>query len=161
MWFFPVLVIGLAVALSIPLGRYMAWVLDRDGPRNPVERLLFTGNQSWKQYCVAMLISNGVIFLLGYLVLVTQPWHPAFLNPDHKGMLAPTTIFNTACSFMTNTNLQHYAGEVHLGYGSQLFGIGWLQFVTPAIGARTSLPGISTPPRDQSSARSMFTVCEW
>src|SRR5581483_4448570 len=62
------------------------------------------------------------------------PYHPAFLNPDGKGMLAPSTIFNTCASFLSNTNLQHYAGEVHLTYGSQLFGILWNQFVTPAIG---------------------------
>jgi K+-transporting ATPase ATPase A chain len=49
-------------------------------------------------------------------------------------MLSPTTIFNTACSFLTNTNLQHYSGEVHLSYGSQLFGIMYKQFVTPAVG---------------------------
>jgi K+-transporting ATPase ATPase A chain len=130
----PVLVIGLTIALSIPLGRYMARVLDREGPRNAVERALDTGNQTWKQYVYAMLISNVVIFLFGFLVLATQPWHPAFLNPDNKGMLSPTTIFNTACSFLTNTNLQHYSGEVHLTYGSQLFGIMFKQFLTPMVG---------------------------
>src|SRR6476620_10706152 len=134
MWLLPVLIIGLTVALSVPLGRYMARVLDRDGPTNAVERLLFTGQQDWKQYCFAMLRSNGLIFLFGYAVLATQPWHPAFLNPDHKGMLSPSTIFNTACSFLTNTNLQHYAGEVHLSHGSQLFAIMYKQFLTPIIG---------------------------
>src|SRR5262249_18479489 len=71
---------------------------------------------------------------VGFLVLATQPWHPGFLNPDGKGMLSPSTIFNTTASFLTNTNLQHYSGEVHLSYGSQLFAILWKQFVTPAIG---------------------------
>src|SRR5262245_1411532 len=130
----PVLIIGLSVALSIPLGRYMARVLDRSGPRNAIERWLDTGPQSWKQYVYAMLLSNAVIFLCAFVILGTQPWHPAFLNPDNKGMLSPTTIFNTACSFLTNTNLQHYSGEVHLTYGSQLFGIMFKQFLTPAVG---------------------------
>src|SRR5262245_54098280 len=134
MWLLPILIIGLTVSLSVPLGRYMARVLDRDGPTNRVERWLDTGHQTWKQYCFAMLWSNGLIFLFGYLVLATQPWHPAFLNPDNKGMLSPTTIFNTACSFLTNTNLQHYSGEVHLTYGSQIFGIMYKQFLTPAVG---------------------------
>src|SRR5215211_1536382 len=49
-------------------------------------------------------------------------------------MLAPSTIFNTAASYLTNTNLQHYAGEVHLSYFSQLFFVCWKQFVTPVIG---------------------------
>jgi K+-transporting ATPase ATPase A chain len=130
----PVVIIGLAIILSVPLGRYMARVLDRVGPRNRVERRLDTGPQTWKWYCYAMLQYNLVAFAFGFLVLATQPWHPAFLNPDNKGMLAPTTIFNTACSFVTNTNLQHYSGEVHLSYGSQLFGIMYKQLVTPAVG---------------------------
>jgi K+-transporting ATPase ATPase A chain len=130
----PVLIIGLTVALSIPLGRYMARVLDRSGPQNAIERLLDTGEQTWKQYVRAMLISNLFMFLFGFLVLATQPWHPGFLNPDGKGMLAASTIFNTACSFLTNTNLQHYSGEVHLTYGSQVFGIMYKQFLTPAVG---------------------------
>src|SRR5262245_44783304 len=122
MWLLPVLIIVLAVALSIPLGLYMARVLDRPAG-NRLERALDTGPQTWKQYAFAMLGSNLVMFVLGFVVLATQPWHPRFLNPDGKGMLAPSTIFNTACSFLTNTNLQHYSGEVHLTYGSQLFGI--------------------------------------
>ncbi|HSQ58359.1 MAG TPA: potassium-transporting ATPase subunit KdpA, partial [Gemmata sp.] len=130
----PIFIIGLTIALSIPLGRYMAGVLDRDGPRNRVERWLDTGGQTWKQYACSMLVSNLLIFLIGFIVLATQPLHPGFLNPDNKGMLSPTTIFNTACSFLTNTNLQHYSGEVHLSYGSQIFGIMLNQFVTPAIG---------------------------
>jgi K+-transporting ATPase ATPase A chain len=130
----PVLVIGSSVALSVPLGRYMARVLDRPGPGNAVKRRLNTGPQSWKQYCYAMLLFNAGLFVFGFLVLATQPWHPAFLNPDGKGMLSPSTIFNTAASFLTNTNLQHYSGEVHLSYGSQLFAVMYKQFVTPAIG---------------------------
>lgn len=134
MWLLPLLIVGLAVGLSIPLGRWMARVLDREGPQNAFERLIDTGPQTWKRYCLAMLGSNVVIFLFGYAVLATQPYHPSFLNPDGKGMLSPTTIFNTACSFMTNTNLQHYSGEVHLTYGSQIFGILLKQMLTPAVG---------------------------
>ena len=77
---------------------------------------------------------NVVAFLIGFAVLALQPWHPHFLNPDGKGMLDPSTIFNTMCSFLSNTNLQHYSGEVHLSYGSQLFAIAWSQFVSPVIG---------------------------
>src|SRR5438309_457577 len=77
------------------------------------------------------LVMLGLMFVF---VLATQPWHPGFLNPDAKGMLAPGTIFNTAASFLTNTNLQHYSGEVHLSYASQLFFVCWKQFVTPVIG---------------------------
>jgi hypothetical protein len=133
-WLLPTLILLLTAALAVPLGLYMARVLDRPGAGNAVERLIDTGPQGWKSYCFAMLGFNVVVFLLGFAVLATQPWHPAFLNPDGKKMLAPSTIFNTACSFVSNTNLQHYSGEVHLSYGSQLFAILYNQFVTPAIG---------------------------
>ena len=66
------------------------------------------------------MLFNVAIFIVGFAILALQPLNPSFLNPDGKGMLAPTTIFNTLCSFLSNTNLQHYSGEVHLSYGSQL-----------------------------------------
>jgi K+-transporting ATPase ATPase A chain len=78
------------------------------------------------------LAFNAVCFVIGYLILALQPVLP--LNPDNKGMLSPSTMFNTACSFLSNTNLQHYSGEVHLSFFSQLFFICWKQFFTPAIG---------------------------
>src|SRR5437764_11802838 len=106
-WLLPLLTVGLAVALSVPLGLFLARVLDRPAPANRVERLFDTGPQNWKQYCFAMLTFNLVTFLVGYAVLASQPYHPEFLNPDHKGMLAPTTMFNTCASFLSNTNLQH------------------------------------------------------
>jgi K+-transporting ATPase ATPase A chain len=49
-------------------------------------------------------------------------------------MLAPSTIFNTACSFVSNTNLQHYSGEVHISHGTVLLFTCWKNFITPAIG---------------------------
>ena len=48
-------------------------------------------------------------------------------------------VFNTVCSFVTNTNLQHYSGEQHLSYFSQLACIVWLMFVTPAAGLAVML----------------------
>ncbi len=53
-----------------------------------------------------------MLFVFGFCVLALQPWMP--LNPDGKGMLAPTTIFHSVVSFMTNTDLQHYSGDQHL-----------------------------------------------
>src|SRR4051812_19398479 len=102
MWSLPVLVIGLAVALSLPLGLYLARVLDRPASDRPerseiganwldIERLLDTGPQGWKQYCLALLGFNVLAFVVGFAVLALQPWLP--LNPDGKGMLAPSTIF--------------------------------------------------------------------
>ena len=80
------------------------------------------------------MVFNVVTFVVGYFVLVTQPYHGDFLNPDHKGALAPTTIFNTVVSFFTNTNLQNYSGEVHLSYFSQIFFILWNMFLSASVG---------------------------
>lgn len=130
-WVLPVLILAVTVGLSIPLGRVMARVLDRPAT-NWLERLLSTGPQTWKGYAFSLIGFNVLVFLLGFGVLMFQ--HQLPLNPDNKPALAPTTIFNTAASFLTNTNLQHYSGEVHLSYFSQLFFICWKQFVGPAIG---------------------------
>ena len=127
MWLLPVLVVGLAAGLSVPLGRYLARVLDRPAA-NRLERFFDTGPQTWKQYCLALLGFNAMAFVAGFVLLALQPHLP--LNPDGKGMLAPTTIFNTAISFLTNTNLQHYSGEVHLSHATQLFFVCWKQFIT-------------------------------
>ena len=135
-WVLPLLVYSVAFALAIPIGLYMARVFD--GRLHPpgwlrwIESRLDTGPQNWKQYAFAFMAFNVVTFLVGFVVLTLQPYLP--LNPDGKKMLAPTTIFNTVCSFLTNTNLQDYSGEVHLSYFSQLFFICWKQALSPMIG---------------------------
>ncbi len=134
MWLLPLSIVGLAAMLSVPLGRIMARILDRREAGNRVERLLDTGPQDWKRYCFAMLAFNAAAFAVGFVTLSLQPLNPEFLNPDGKGMLSPVTIFNTACSFVSNTNLQHYSGEVHISYGTVLFFTCWKNFITPAIG---------------------------
>jgi K+-transporting ATPase ATPase A chain len=136
MWLLPVLIVGVTVVLSIPVGRYMAKVMEsRWQPPAPLrwfEQKLNTGPQDWKQYSIAMLVFSTVGFFVGFALLAFQPWLP--LNPDNKGMLAPSTIFNTAASFLANTQLQHYSGEVHLSYFSQLFFVVWMDYIGPVIG---------------------------
>ncbi len=138
MWTLPLLIFLLTVALAVPLGLYMAWVFDgryrAPGWLRWLEQRVDTGPQNWKQYAVALLLFNVAAFVVGFAILALQPYHPQMLNPDNKGMLSPATIFHTCCSFLSNTNQQHYSGEVHLSYGSQLFFICWKQCVTPAIG---------------------------
>ncbi len=136
MWTLPLILFLATVALAIPLGLYMAWLFDgRYRPHSLlrwIEQRLDTGPQYWKRYAIALLVFNVAAFVVGFFVLVLQPYLP--LNPDGKKMLSPTTVFHTCCSFLSNTNQQHYSGEVHLSYFSQLFFICWKQFVTPAIG---------------------------
>jgi K+-transporting ATPase ATPase A chain len=135
-WLLPLLIVGATGVLSIPLGLYLAWIVD--GHFHPprwlrwFEERLDTGNQNWKQYTVALLLFNTVMFVFGFVVLSLQPVLP--LNPDGKQMLGPTTIFNTVISFQSNTSLQHYSGEQHLSYFSQLAAILWNMFVGGATG---------------------------
>jgi potassium-transporting ATPase potassium-binding subunit len=135
-----VIVLGGSVLLSWPLGKYMNRVLDpQEGQPSKWDRIFtkligsgITQPQGWKAYCVSMLVFNMVMFGTSYLFLAIQSSLP--LNPDGKGPLESSLIFNSVCSFVTNTNLQHYSGEQHLSYFSQLFFVAWMQFVSAATG---------------------------
>lgn len=123
MWFLPISMLVTTTILAIPLSWYLAWIMDGKyhAPRllHWFEERLDTGPQNWKQYTASLLIFNSVLFVFGYIVLSLQPWMP--LNPQGKGMLAPTTILHSVVSFMTNTDLQHYSGDVHFSNFSQIF----------------------------------------
>ena len=81
---------------------------------------------------VRLLFLIRFLFIFGYLVLALQPWLP--LNPDGKTLLAPSAIFNAVASFMTNTDLQHYAGDQQLSNFSQIFFCITNLFISAAIG---------------------------
>jgi potassium-transporting ATPase potassium-binding subunit len=160
-WLHPFWAFALPIAASFPLGWLMWRSLDvpedRQGRGLDALPMLLTrlvGKRSpvkmdWKHYAVAMLAFNAALFVLTFAMLFFQDKIP-FLNPDAKGPLTAlgykdaagvqrdgadtAVIFNTVCSFVTNTNLQHYSGEQHLSYFSQLACIVWLMFVTPAAG---------------------------
>jgi K+-transporting ATPase ATPase A chain len=134
MWLLPIVIVVTSVLLSVPVGYYLAAVIDgRVRPLAWFERRLDTGPQNWKQYTLALLLFNTALFVGSYAVLTLQrPDEP--LNPDGKTVLSPTTAFNTAISFLTNTNLQHYSGEVHLSYLSQLTAILGNMFLSASVG---------------------------
>jgi K+-transporting ATPase ATPase A chain len=135
----------IALALVIPTGHSL-YKLFAGGPAPgdrlflPIERLLYkligvkdpTENMSWKAYAGALLLSNAAMTVLVYLVLRLQgalPW-----NPQGVGAMAHALAFNTAISFVTNTNLQHYSGETDLSYLSQMVAITFLMFTSAASG---------------------------
>jgi len=139
----PLLILGAAVLLSWLVGRAMTWAMHPPGTagkfRGRIEGLfrrvgggLVEQDQGWKEYSLSLLGFNAVLFAVVFGILAFQKYLP--LNPDGKGALEPSLIFNTVASFVTNTNLQHYSGEVSLSYFSQLFGLMWLQFVSAATG---------------------------
>jgi K+-transporting ATPase ATPase A chain len=136
MWFLPAALIIFTIIVAVPLSKYIAWIME--GKYRPwpvfawVEKRLDSGPMNWKQYTGALLIFNTVLFLWGFLVLSLQPLMP--LNDLHRGMLFPTTIFNSVTSFMTNTNLQHYSGDQHFSNFSQLFFCVANYFLSASVG---------------------------
>lgn len=138
MYLLPAVVLGVAIVTSVSVGRYMAAVFDGTFqlPRwlQWIEQRIDTGPQNWRQYIAAMAIFTGAKIIVGFTVLALQSYQPAFLNPDGRGELALSTLFHTTLSMVTNSEQQHYSGEVHLSYGSQLFIVLWTFFVSPAPG---------------------------
>jgi len=123
MWFLPISILVTTTILAVPLSRYLAWIMNGQykAPRflRWVEGHLDSGPQNWKQYTASLLIFNTAMFVFGFTVLALQPWLP--LNPLGRGMLSPSTIFHSTVSFITNTDLQHYSGDVHFSIFSQIF----------------------------------------
>ncbi|AIQ70628.1 potassium-transporting ATPase subunit KdpA [Paenibacillus graminis] len=133
----------LSLLLARPAGLYMAQVFnyERTGLDRWVgwlEKPVFAiggirkENYSWKQYALAAVLSNAVMMLLVYLIFRFQGVLP--LNPSGIASMEPTLAFNTAISFMANTNLQHYSGESGLSYLSQMLAIVFMMFTSPATG---------------------------
>jgi len=132
------------LALAKPLGWYMARVYEGkpfglDRLLGPIERALYrlcgvrpADEMDWKRYGAAMLLFNaaGLVFLYGLQRL--QGLLP--LNPSNLGGVAPDLAFNTAVSFVTNTNWQAYGGETTLSYLTQMFGLTVQNFVSAATG---------------------------
>jgi potassium-transporting ATPase potassium-binding subunit len=140
--FFCCLMVGVVI-LSWPLGKMMTWAMIPGSStgelRSRLDKVLrriggplCADEQNWKAYSLSLLTFNGVMFTAAYLILSFQ--QILFLNPDGKGALEPSLVFNTISSFVTNTNLQHYAGETVMSYSSQIFALMWLQFVSAATG---------------------------
>ncbi|HHJ1296741.1 TPA: potassium-transporting ATPase subunit KdpA [Pseudomonas sp. H2] len=88
--------------------------------------------QNWKQYTLALLAFNLVGFLLLFAVLLLQGYLP--LNPQHLPGQEWSLAFNTAVSFVTNTNWQGYSGEASVSYLSQMLGLTVQNFVSAATG---------------------------
>ncbi|HQU26009.1 MAG TPA: potassium-transporting ATPase subunit KdpA, partial [Acidimicrobiales bacterium] len=156
------LVVTLAIAWRY-LGSYMAsvfegrvrwlWWVER-----PVYRLLGTSpekEQSWKRYAGALVVFSGMSILLTYLVMRFQGHLP--LNPQHLGDVGSALSFNTAVSFVTNTNWQNYGGETTMSYFSQIT-LMVQQFVTPAVGIVAAIVVVRGFARRKASVVGNFWV---
>ena len=134
----------IVLALVKPLGWYMTRVFN--GERTflspvlrPVERGLYwlggvdeTREQSWLTYTVGMLLFHVGGFLILYTLMRVQGWLP--FNPQGMTAVAPDLSFNTAISFITNTNWQNYGGESTMSYLVQMLGLTHQNFLSAATG---------------------------
>jgi K+-transporting ATPase ATPase A chain len=131
---------ALLVALMPLLGDYMARVFTGEvAYLAPAERVAYrtlrvepARDMSWKAYARALIVFSGVCWLALYVILRSQPAHP--FNPFAFGSPAWDLSFNTASSFVTNTNWQYYAGETTLSYFSQMAGLAVQNFASAAVG---------------------------
>lgn len=129
--------LAVLTALTPLLGRYMAWVYGAERLRGEgiFYRLLRADpgvEQGWKGYARAALLFSVVSWLALYLILRTQGVHP--FNPEGFDSGPWDLSFNTASSFVTNTNWQFYGGETTLSYFSQMAGLTVQNFVSAAVG---------------------------
>lgn len=129
--------------LVIPMGKYLYQVANCEkafGDRifNKVDNTIYKifkidkEEMNWKQYVLAIIITNAVMIFAGYLILRIQGI--GLFNPSEIGGMEASLSFNTIISFMTNTNLQHYSGESGLSYLSQMLVIIYMMFTSAATG---------------------------
>ena len=139
-----VLMILIYLIMVIPVGSYLYHIAAgkhtfADPVLNRVDDVIYKisgidphKKMDWKKYALALLGTNAVMILLGYMILRIQSI-PIF-NPNGVGAMEESLSFNTIISFMTNTNLQHYSGESGLSYLSQMLVITFMMFVSAASG---------------------------
>ena len=132
------------VILAVPLGKYMSKVFKGEKVWTdfftPLENFIFkisgidpNEEMDWKKSMKAMLLLNLVFFIWSFVVLLIQGAIP-FLNPAKIASMEPSLAFNTAVSFVTNTNMQAYSGETAAAYSSQILVFTFLQFVSAGTG---------------------------
>src|SRR3984893_163595 len=138
------LFLTLLLACVKPLGLYMAAVFEGRPvwPQHALggcERGLYrlcgidpAAEMSWKQYALGSLLFNALGALALYALQRGQAWLP--LNPQKFPGLSPDSSFNTAVSFITNTNWQGYSGESAMSYLTQMAGLSVQNFLSAASG---------------------------
>ena len=159
--------LALVVTLGLTwryLGSYMAAVFEGrvhflGALERPIYRALGTRpdqEQTWRRYAGAMVVFSGVSLVAAYVIMRLQGSLP--LNPQHVGAVGSALSFNTASSFVTNTNWQNYGGETTMSYFSQIGALMVEQFVTPAVGLAVAIVLVRGFARRGSSTVGNFWV---
>ena len=141
-WFTLLLFLAVLVALAYPLGIYMARIADAapiGGVIGKLERGIYRAagvdpahDMPWTRYAVAVLLFSAVGVVVVYLMQRLQVWLP--LNPQAMANITSDSAFNTAVSFVTNTNWQGYGGESTMSYLTQMVALAVQNFVSAATG---------------------------
>jgi K+-transporting ATPase ATPase A chain len=167
-WFQILLFLGLILAVTKPLGVFMAKVFNQertflDPVARPLERLLYrlagvddSHDMRWTEYAVSMLLFSGVSMLLLYGIERLQHILPG--NPQRFGAVDPALAFNTAASFTTNTNWQNYFGETTMSYATQMVGLAYHNFVSAAVGIALAIAFIRGIARTEKTTIGNFWV---
>ncbi|MET0499280.1 MAG: potassium-transporting ATPase subunit KdpA [Steroidobacteraceae bacterium] len=163
-----IVLLGLVIACARPVGTYIANVMEgkpilalRLGSQ--LERAIYrmagidpARETGWKQYAINVLVFStcGVLFV--YLLQRLQAWLP--LNPQAFANVTPDSSFNTAVSFVTNTNWQGYSGESTMSYLTQMLGLAVQNFVSAATGIAVAVALIRGFARHASTTIGNFWV---
>jgi potassium-transporting ATPase potassium-binding subunit len=138
-WTIVVLVVALAIAWRF-LGSYMVsvyegrvrWLAVIERPIYRVIGVDPESEQSWQRYATSLILFSAGALLLSYLIFRIQAHLP--LNPQHLADVTPALSWNTAVSFVTNTNWQAYSGETTMSYLSQMGALAVQNFLSAAAG---------------------------
>jgi K+-transporting ATPase ATPase A chain len=161
------LIVAILVTARL-LGPYLARVLDGGPARGdavflPVERTMYrivgvdpAREQPWTIYALSLLAFSGVS-VLGLFAL-QRLQGALFLNPTDVGAVPPALAFNTAASFVTNTNWQNYGGESTMSNLTQMSGLAVQNFVSAAVGIAVAVALIRGLTRRQSETIGNFWV---
>ncbi|HWU41854.1 MAG TPA: potassium-transporting ATPase subunit KdpA, partial [Bdellovibrio sp.] len=163
-----IIYIALLIAITPPLGRYMAKVFE--GEKTWAHRILgwletatykISGvnpqeEMNWKGYTVAFLILHVVALVLVMGFQMTQAWLP--LNPQNLPNVSWHSAFNTAVSFITNTNWQGYTGEATMSYLTQMAALTVQNFLSAACGIAVAIALIRGISRRSTSQIGNFWV---
>ncbi|WP_241243592.1 potassium-transporting ATPase subunit KdpA [Caldicellulosiruptor changbaiensis] len=137
------------IVLAVPVGRYIAKVFSRektffDPLFTPIEKVFYkiarinpNKEMTWKEYAFSLTIFNVCGIVLLYILQRLQGILP--LNPQHLKAVRPDLAFNTAISFVTNTNWQSYIGEKQLSYFTQMVGLTVQNFLSAGTGMAVAL----------------------
>jgi len=143
-WLQILLFAAIVAAATRPVGRYLTQVFTGRGTwldpvLRPIERGIYrlcgidpSREMRWTEYATALLAFSAVSMLLLYGLQRLQGWLP--LNPQRFAAVSPHSAFNTAASFVTNTNWQGYAGESTMSYLTQMAGLAYQNFASAAVG---------------------------